>query len=241
MLITYIDEIRERSCDESLKFRERLKADCFEFITLASRCSFWKLAVHQTQIVTRVQQRVSHYAYMYSIYAWSFEAPVWEILFRIKRFPDFQPSRASLNFCQVVTYSWMSVTVLPVAAVILCVSKTSNFLAVWTNLPETFESDRMDPDAKDREYFEPCANKFSAFFLSFFFNHNLTCFQEIHKILVNSTRREILINFTILSHKNGVTFGMIMCIRSETMFQIQCFTLFFPVFISLENTILFHT
>lgn len=103
------------------------------------------------------------------------------------------------------------------------------------------KSDRMDPDAKDREYFEPCANKFSAFFLSFFFNHNLTCFQEIHKILVNSTRREILINFTILSHKNGVTFGMIMCIRFETMFQIQCFTLFFPVFISLENTILFHT
>lgn len=149
MLITHIDEIHERSCDESLKFRERLKAIASNLLRwrVASRCSFWKPAVHQIQVVTRVQQRVSYYAYMYSMYAWSFEAPVWEILFRIKRFPDFQPSRASLNFCQVVTYSWMSLTVLPVAAVILCVSKTSNFLAVWTNLPETFESDRMDPDA----------------------------------------------------------------------------------------------
>lgn len=176
VLITYTDEIRAHSCDESLKFRERLKAIASNLFTWhASRfVRFGNWPPFIKYKLWRVCSNAFHIMHTCMLHAWSFEAAVWEILFRIKRLPDFQPSRASLNFCQVVTYSWMSLTVLPVAAVILCicvcvyVSKTSNFLAVWTNLPETFESDRMDPDAGSWIFHSVWIN-FLLFLFFFFF------------------------------------------------------------------------
>lgn len=123
VLITYTDEIRAHSCDESLKFRERLKAIASNLFTWhASRfVRFGNWPPFIKYKLWRVCSNAFHIMHTCMLHAWSFEAAVWEILFRIKRLPDFQPSRASLNFCQVVTYSWMSLTVLPVAAVILCI------------------------------------------------------------------------------------------------------------------------
>ena len=122
-----------------------------------------RVTVYQTRVDASLLQRVSYYTGtpLYVQRAWSFEVSrlSWKFRFGIKR-PCSAPTlarRASLNFCQVVTYSLLCEYISPASVwsslslslfLSLC-TETSNFLNVSRRkvASETFES-----DTRTREY-----------------------------------------------------------------------------------------